>query len=127
MIASLAVAAAAIGCLIWPAQFAPNESISVATAPVPVVDQVTPESAAPQADLRSSASDAETPLGSAAAASPGPTASSETTSSENSSDISAASPAKARLSAAVDVPGPRARKTPTLQILQQQHQPSHQT
>ena len=101
-IASLAAAAAVIGGLVWPTQFVSKESISVATAPVSVVDEVTPDPAAPQAEVRSDASDAATPL-SAAEASPGSTASGQNASSENPSEISAASPAGPRLSsAAVD-------------------------
>ncbi len=103
-IASLAVAAV-IGGLIWPAQFAPKKSISVATAPVSVVDEVAPDPAAPRANARTGAIDAAAPLGTAGAAeaSPGVTASSQNTSSENSSDIGVASTAGLRLSsAAVD-------------------------
>ena len=101
-IASLAVAAAVIGGLVWPTQFVSKKSISVATAPVSVVDEVTPDPAAPQAEVRSGAIDAATPLGTAEA-SPGSTASGQNTSSENPSEISAASPAGLRLSsAAVD-------------------------
>jgi hypothetical protein len=101
-IASLAVAAAVIGGLVWPTQFVSKKSISVATAPVSVVDEVTPDPAAPQAEVRSGAIDAATPLGTAEA-SPGSTASGQNTSSENPSEISAASPAELRLSsAAVD-------------------------
>jgi hypothetical protein len=101
-IASLAVAAAVIGGLVWPTQFVSKKSISVATAPVSVVDEVTPDLAAPQAEVRSGAIDAATPLGTAEA-SPGSTASGQNTSSENPSEISAASPAGLRLSsAAVD-------------------------
>ena len=101
-IASLAVAAAVIGGLVWPTQFASKKSISVATASVSVVDEVTPDPAAPQAEVRSGAIDAATPLGTAEA-SPGSTASGQNTSSENPSEISAASPAGLRLSsAAVD-------------------------
>ncbi len=97
-IASLAVAAAVIGGLVWPSK----KSISVATASVSVVDEVTPDPAAPQAEVRSGAIDAATPLGTAEA-SPGSTASGQNTSSENPSEISAASPAGLRLSsAAVD-------------------------
>jgi len=102
-IASLAVAV--IGGLIWPAQFAPKKSISVATAPVSVVDEVAPDPAAPRANARTGAIDAAAPLGTAGAAeaSPGVTASSQNTSSENPSDMSAASTAGLRLSsAAVD-------------------------
>ena len=100
-IASLAVAAAVIGGLIWPTQFVSKKSISVATAPVSVVDEVT-DPAAPQAEVRSDASDAATPLGTAEA-SPGSTAYGQNTSSENPSEISAVSPAGPRLSsAAVD-------------------------
>jgi hypothetical protein len=96
------VAAAVIGGLVWPTQFVSKESISVATAPVSVVDEVTPDPAAPQAEVRSDASDAATPL-SVAEASPGSTASGQNTSSENPSEISADSPAGRRLSsAAVD-------------------------
>ena len=99
-IASLAVAAAVIGGLVWPTQFVSKKSISVATAPVSVVDEVTPDPAAPQAEVRSDASDAATPL-SAAEASPASTG--QNASSENPSEISAASPAGPRLSsAAVD-------------------------
>jgi hypothetical protein len=104
-IASLAVAAAVIGGLVWPTQFVSKKSISVATAPVSVVDEVTPDPVAPQAEVRSVAIDAATPLGTAGAAeaSPGSTASSQNTSSENPSEISADSPAGLRLSsAAVD-------------------------
>jgi len=69
---------------------------------VSVVDEVTPDPAAPQAEVRSDASDAATPL-SAAEASPGSTASDQNASSENPSEISAASPAGPKLSsAAVD-------------------------
>src|ERR1700726_4676567 len=101
-IASLAVAAAVIGGLVWPTQFVSKKSISVATAPVSVVDEVTPDPAAPQAEVRSVAIDAATPLGTAEA-SPGSTASGQNTLSENPSEISAASPAGLRLSsAAVD-------------------------
>jgi hypothetical protein len=101
-IASLAVAAAVIGGLVWPTQFVSKKSISVATAPVSVVDEVTPDPAAPQAEVRSGAIDAATPLGTAEA-SPGSTASGQNTSSENPSEISAASPAGLRLSSeAVD-------------------------
>jgi hypothetical protein len=104
-IASLAVAAAVIGGLVWPTQFVSKKSISVATAPVSVVDEVTPDPAAPQAEVRSVAIDAATQLGTAGAAeaSPGSTASGKNTSSENPSEISAAGPAGPRLSsAAVD-------------------------
>jgi len=52
------VAAAVIGGLIWPAHFASKQSVSVATAPVSVVDEVTPDPVAPQADARSGANDA---------------------------------------------------------------------
>ena len=91
-IASLAVVAAVIGGLVWPTQFVSKKSISVATAPVSVVDEVTPDPAAPQAEVRSDASDAATPLGTAEA-SPGSTASGQ----------NASSPAELRLSsAAVD-------------------------
>ena len=101
-IASLAVAAAVIGGLVWPTQFVSKKSISVATAPVSVVDEVTPDPAAPQAEVRSGAIDAAAPLGTAEA-SPGSTASGQNTSSETPSEISAASPAGLRLSsAAVD-------------------------
>jgi len=101
-IASLAVAAAVIGGLVWPTQFVSKKSISVATAPVSVVDEVTPDPAALQAEVRSDASDAATPLGTAEASS-GSTASAQNASSENPSEISAASPAGLRLSsAAVD-------------------------
>jgi hypothetical protein len=97
-IASLAVAAV-IGGLVWPTQFVSKKSISVATAPVPVVAEVTPDPAAAQAEVRSDASDAATPLGTAEA-SPGSTASGQNASSENASEISAASPAGLRLSSA---------------------------
>ena len=101
-IASLAVAAAVIGGLVWPTQFVSEKSISVATAPVSVVDEVTPDPAALQAEVRSDASDAATPLGTAEA-SAGSTASGQNASNENPSEISAASPAGLRLSsAAVD-------------------------
>jgi hypothetical protein len=101
-IASLAVAAAVIGGLVWPTQFVSKKSISVATAPVSVVDEVTPDPAALQAEVRSDASDAATPLGTAEA-SAGSTASGQNASNENPSEISAASPAGLRLSsAAVD-------------------------
>ena len=101
-IASLAVAAAVISGLIWPPQFMSKKSISVAAAPVSVVDEVTPDPAAPQAEVRSGAIDAAAPLGTAEA-SPGSTASGQNTSSETPSEISAASPAGLRLSsAAVD-------------------------
>jgi len=103
--ASLAVAAAVIGGLIWPAQFAPTKSISVATAPGSVVDEVTPDPAAPRANARTGVIDAAAPLGTAGAAevSPGATASSQNASSENPSDISVASTVGPRLaSAAVD-------------------------
>ena len=101
-IASLAVAAAVIGGLVWPTQFVSKKSISVATAPVSVVDEVTPDPAASQAEVRSDASDAATPLRTAEA-NPGSTASGQNASSENPSEISAASPAELRLSsAAVD-------------------------
>ena len=101
-IASLAVAAAVIGGLVWPTQFASKKTISVATAPVSVVDEVTPDPAAPQAEMRSGAIDAATPLGTAEV-SPGSTASGQNASSENPSEISADSPAGLRLSsAAVD-------------------------
>jgi len=80
----------------------PKKSISVVTAPVSVVDEVTPDPAAPQAQVPASAIDAATLLGTAEA-SPGSTASSQNTSSENPSDMSAASTAGLRLSsAAVD-------------------------
>jgi len=96
------VAAAVIGGLVWPTQFVSKKSISVATAPVSVVDEVTPDPAAPQAEVRSGAIDAATPLATAEA-SPGSTASGQNTSSENPSEISAASPEGLRLSsAAVD-------------------------
>jgi hypothetical protein len=101
-IASLAVAAAVIGGLVWPTQLVSKKSISVATAPVSVVDEVTPDPTAPQAEVRSGAIDAATPLGTAEAG-PESTASGQNTSSENPSEISAASPAGLRLSsAAVD-------------------------
>jgi hypothetical protein len=101
-IASLAVAAAVIGGLVWSTQFASKKTISVATAPVSVVDQVTPDPAAPQAEVRSGAIDAPRPLGTAEV-SPGSTASGQNTSSETPSEIGADSPAGLRLSsAAVD-------------------------
>jgi hypothetical protein len=100
-IASFAVAAAVIGGLVWPTQFVSKKSISVATAPVLVVDEVTPDPAAPQADVRGDASDAATPLG-IAEASPGSTASGQNTSSENPSEISTASAGLRLSSAAVD-------------------------
>jgi hypothetical protein len=101
-IASLAVAAAVIGGLVWPTQFVSKKSISVATAPVSVVDEVTPDPAALQAEARSDASDAAAPLGTAEASAVS-TASAQNASSENPSEISAASPAGLRLSsAAVD-------------------------
>jgi hypothetical protein len=69
---------------------------------VSVVDEITPDPAAPQAEVRSGAIGAATPLGTAEG-SPGSTASGQNTSSENPSDISADSPAGLRLSsAAVD-------------------------
>ena len=89
-----------IGGLVWPTQFVSKESISVATAPVSVVDEVTPDPAAPQAEVRS---DKRAHAAGTAEASPGSTASGQNTSSENPSEISAASPAGLRLSsAAVD-------------------------
>jgi hypothetical protein len=98
-IASLAVAAAVIGGLVWPTQFVLKKPISVATAPVSVVDEVTSDPPAPLAEVRSDASDAATPIGTAEA-SPGLTASGQNTSSENPSEISAASLAGPRLSSA---------------------------
>jgi hypothetical protein len=101
-IAGLAVAAAVIGGLVWPTQFVSKKSISVATAPVSVLDEVTPDPVAPQAEVRSGAIDAATPLGTAEV-STGSTASGQNTSSENPSEIGADSPAGLRLSsAAVD-------------------------
>jgi hypothetical protein len=67
-IASLAVAAAVISGLIWPPQFMSKKSISVATAPVSVVDEVKPDPTPPQPEVRTGEIDAATPLGSAGAA-----------------------------------------------------------
>jgi hypothetical protein len=108
VIAGLAVAAALIGGLIWPAQLASKKTIAVATASVSAGEVATPDPAAPQAEVRSSAIDAAPPPASAAEPSPGSMPSSENTPSENTSsetptDISAASTAGLRLSgAAVD-------------------------
>jgi len=101
-VAGLAVAAAVIGGLIWPAQFVSKKSISLATAPVSVVEEVTPAPAVPQAEVRTGAIDAATPLSTAGVveASPGSTASNQNTSSENPSDTSAVSPAGLTLSSA---------------------------
>jgi hypothetical protein len=104
-VAGLAVAAAAICGLIWPAEFVSKKSISLAIAPVSVVEEVTPAPAVPLAEVRTGAIDAATPLSTAgvAEASPGSTASSQNTSSENPSDTRAVSPVGLTLSsAAVD-------------------------
>jgi hypothetical protein len=90
-VAGLAVAAAAIGGLIWPAEFVSKKSISLAIAPVSVVEEVTPVPAVPLAEVRTGAIDAATPLSTAGMASPGSTASSQNTSSENPSDTRAVS------------------------------------
>jgi hypothetical protein len=99
-VAGLAVAAAAIGGLIWPAEFVSKKSISLAIAPESVVEEVTP--AVPLAEVRTGAIDAATPLSTAgvAEASPGSTASSQNTSSENPSDTRAVSPVGLTLSSA---------------------------
>jgi hypothetical protein len=98
-IASVAMSAAVIGGLVWLTQFVPKESISVATAPVSVVNEVAPDPAAPQAEVRRAALDAATPLGTAKD-SPGSTASSQNASNEYPPKISAANPAGLRLSSA---------------------------
>jgi hypothetical protein len=108
IIASLAVAAALIGGLIWPAQFASKKAIAVATVSVSASDDATLNPAAPRAEVRSNVIDGAPPPASAVGPSSMP--SSENTPSENASseiatDISAASTAGLRLSsAAVDEP-----------------------
>ena len=94
-VASLAV----IAGLVWPTQFGSKEPISVASVPVPVVNQVAPEPAAPRAEVRRAAIGAATPLGTAKD-SPGSTASRQSASNEDPSKISAATPAGLKLSSA---------------------------
>jgi hypothetical protein len=98
-IASLAVSAAVIGGLVWSTQFGSKESISVAIAPVSVVNEVAPDPAAPQAEVRRGAIDAATPIGTAKD-SAGSTASGQNASNEDPSAISAANPARLRSSSA---------------------------
>jgi hypothetical protein len=104
-IASLAVAVAVFGGAIWTAQFVPKKTISVATAPVSVADEVTPDSAAPQAKVRTGAIDAVTLPGTAGVAelNPGVTAPIQNISSESPPEQGPASAAMLRLAgAAVD-------------------------
>jgi hypothetical protein len=102
VIAGLAVAAALIGGLIWPAQLVSKKTIAVATVSVSGGEDATPNPAAPQNEAL--ISDAAPPLGRAEPG-PGSMPSSESTPSENNSseiptDISAASAAGLRLSSA---------------------------
>jgi hypothetical protein len=101
-IVSLAVAAAVFGGAIWTAQFAPKKAISVATAPVSVADGVTPDPAAPQAEVRTGAMDAGTLPGTAGAAkvNPGATAPIQNISSESRPEQGSASTAGPRLASA---------------------------
>jgi hypothetical protein len=106
VIAGLAVAAALIGGLIWPAQLASKKAIAVVTASVSAGEVATPDPTAAQAEVRNSAIDAppapEPGSGSMPASENTPR---ENTSSELATDISAASTAGLRLSsAAVDEP-----------------------
>ncbi len=96
-VAGLVVSAAMIGGLIWPTRFVPKESVSVATAAMPVVDEVAAEPAAPQAEVPSSAVDATTPLGIASEVNPASTASDQTASNEDRSETGAASLAELKL------------------------------
>jgi cell division protein FtsN len=105
VIASLAVAAALIGGLIWPTHFASKKTIAVATTSVSAGEVATPDPAASRAEERSSAIDGPPPSASAAEPSSGSMPSSENTPRENKSsdiptDISAASTAGLRLSGA---------------------------
>jgi hypothetical protein len=102
-IASLAVAAAVFGGAIWTAQFAPKKAISVATTPVSVADEVTPDPAAPQAEVRTGAMDGGTLPGTAGAAevNPGATAPIQNISSESRPEQGSASTAVPRLASAV--------------------------
>jgi hypothetical protein len=104
VIASLAVVAALIGGLIWPAQLASKKAIAVATTSVAAGEVATADPAASRTEERSSAIDAVP----APAADPGSGSmpASENTPRENKSieiatDISAASTAGLRLSSAV--------------------------
>jgi hypothetical protein len=87
------------GGAIWTAQFAPKKAISVATAPVSVTDEVTPDPAAPQAEVRTGAIDAGTLAGTAGAAevNPGATAPIQNMSSESRPEQGPASTAIPKL------------------------------
>src|SRR5882757_2206542 len=104
-IASIAVAAAVFGGSIWPTQFGSKKSISAATAPVSVADEVTPDPSAPEAEVRTGAIDAVTPSSTAGAAevNPGATAPIQNKSSESPPDKGAESTAMLKLaSTAID-------------------------
>ena len=101
-LAGLAVCAAVLGGLVWPTQFVSKESVSVATASMPAIDEAAPDPAAPQAEVPSSTVDAATPLG-IAEANPDSMVSGQTASNEDASEISTASLVEVKsFSAAVD-------------------------
>jgi hypothetical protein len=102
-IAGFFVAAVVIGGLLRPVPFVSKEAISAAAVPVAAGDEATPDPAVPQADVQTGAINAATPLGAAGVPEPGTGASSKNKSSENPSDVSAASAAGLRLSSAVVV------------------------
>jgi hypothetical protein len=100
-LAGLAVSAAVLGGLVWQTQFVSKKSVTVATAPMPAVDEAAPDPAALRAEVPSSAVDAATPPG-IAEANPGSMAPGQTASNKDPSEISAASLVEVRLfSAAV--------------------------
>jgi hypothetical protein len=118
VIAGLAVAAALIGGLIWPAQLASKKAIAVVTASVSAGDVATPDPTAAQTEVRNSTIDAppapEPGSGSMPASENTPR---ENTSNEIATDISAASTAGLRLSsAAVDEPAAASEVSKTAEL-----------
>jgi hypothetical protein len=123
VIASLAVVAALIGGLIWPAQLASKKAIAVATTSVSAGEVATPDPAAPQAELRSSAIDAvPAPAADPGSGSmPGENTPRENKSSEIATDISAASTVGLRLSSAVvDEPAAAPEESKTAELVTSQ-------
>jgi hypothetical protein len=124
VIASLAVVAALIGGLIWPAQLASKKAIAVATTSVSAGEVATADPAASRAEERSGAIDGAP----APAADPGSGSmpASENTPRENKSseiatDISAASTAGLRLSSAlVDEPAAAPEESRTAELVTSQ-------
>lgn len=95
-VAGLAVCAAMIGGWIWPARFVSEESVPVAIAPTPAVDEVAAGAAAAQAEVPGSAVDAVAPLR-IAEANPDSMASGQTAPNEDPSETGAASLVKLKL------------------------------